>query len=128
MYNSKYPKRPVNFQALTPISFLYRTASIFPEKIAWIYNQRKANYQELLSRSVRLSDYLKKIGIKKNDVVSVMLPNVPEMIEAHFGIPMSGGVLNSLNIRLELKSILYILQHSRTKVLIFHEDYISAYR
>ncbi len=125
MYNSKYPKSGVNYQALTPISFLYRTASIFPEKTAWIYNNRKGTYKELLSRALKLSDYIKKLGIKKNEVISVLLPNVPEMIELHFGIPMSGAVLNTLNVRLELKSITYILKHSKSKVLIFHEDYIS---
>ena len=124
IYDSKYPKSSVNYQALTPISFLYRTASIFPEKTAWIYNNRKSNYRELLSKAVKLSNYIKKIGIKKNEVISALLPNVPEMIELHFGIPMSGAVLNSLNIRLELKSIVFILKHSKSKVLIFHEDYI----
>ncbi len=125
MNNNKYPKSVVNYQPLTPLSFLYRTASIFPDKIAWIYNKRKANYKELLEKSVFLSMYLKKIGIKKNDVVSVMLPNVPEMIEAHFGVPMTGAILNSINTRLEFKSISYIIKHSKTKVFIFHEDYID---
>ena len=125
MYESNYNKRPVNYQPLTPVSFLFRTASIFPEKTAWIYNKRKANYEQLLTRSLMLSKYLKKIGVKKNDVVSVMLPNVPEMIEVHFGIPMSGAVLNSINVRLDLNTIKYILEDSKTKVLVFHEDYLE---
>ena len=65
MHNSKYPRSIVNYQPLTPLSFLYRTADIFPDKIAWIYNKRKANYKELLEKSVGLCVYLKKIGIKK---------------------------------------------------------------
>ncbi len=119
------PKNKANFSALTPLSFLYRTVSIFPNRIAWIYGSRKANYKELYLRSKKLAAAIKKIKVKKGDVVSVMLPNTPEMIEAHFGVPMSGAILNSLNTRLEKRSIEFILKHSKSKILIFHEDYID---
>ncbi len=118
-------KNTANYSQLTPLSFLYRTVKIFPKKIAWIFNKRKATYEEFYFRCIQLANALKSANIKKNEVVSVMLPNVPEMIEAHFGVPMSGAILNSLNTRLEKKSIEFILKHSKTKVLIFHEDYLD---
>ena len=91
-------KNNANFVPLTPLSFLYRTKNIFPKRIAWIYGKRKATYYEFYNRCKSLALALKKIKIKNRDVVSVMLPNVPEMIEAHFGVPMSGAILNSLNL------------------------------
>ena len=121
--NSQLKKNKSNFVPLTPLSFLYRTKNIFPKRIAWIYGKRKATYYEFYNRCKSLALALKKIKIKNRDVVSVMLPNVPEMIEAHFGVPMSGAILNSLNTRLEKRSIEFILKHSKSKVLIFHEDY-----
>ena len=125
MKKVKYEKRPVNYQQLTPLSFLYRTANIYPEKVAWIYGENKATYSELLNNSEKLSLAVSEMGIKRKDVVTVMLPNIPEMIEAHFGIPMSGAILNTLNTRLDNKSILYILKHSKSKLFIFHEDYFK---
>ncbi len=122
---SELSKNKANFSALTPLSFLYRTASIFPSRLAWIYGKRKASYQQLYLRSKNLSAAIKKLRVGKGEVVSVMLPNIPEMIESHFGIPMSGAILNSLNTRLEKRSIEFILKHSKSKILIFHEDYID---
>ena len=126
--NSQLKKNKSNFVPLTPLSFLYRTKNIFPKHTAWIYGKRKANYLELLKKSKNLALAVKSLNVKKGNVVSVMLPNVPEMIEAHFGIPMSGAILNSLNTRLEKKTIEFILRHSKSKVLIFHEDYIDLIR
>ena len=121
--NSQLKKNKSNFVPLTPLSLLYRTKNIFPKQIAWIYEKRKATYFELYERCKMLALALKKIKIKNKEVVSVLLPNVPEMIEMHFGVPMSGAILNSLNTRLEKRSIEFILKHSKSKVLIFHEDY-----
>ena len=90
-----------------------------------LYGSRKANYQELYSRCKNLAAAVKILKVRKGEVVSVLLPNVPEMIEAHFGIPMSGAILNTLNTRLEKRNIEFILRHSKSKVLIFHEDYID---
>ena len=118
-------KNKANFTQLTPLTFLYRTKEVFPNRLAWIYGNRKATYLELYSRSKTLAKAIKKLNIRRGQVISVMLPNVPEMLEAHFGVPISGAVLNSLNTRLEKKSIEFILKHSKSKVLIFHEDYLS---
>ncbi len=116
-------KNQANYQPLSPVSFLLRSAEIFPDYIAWIYEKKKCTYSKLLDRSKKLANSLKLIGLKKGNVVSVMLPNVPAMIEAHFGIPMAGGVLNTINTRLEKQSIEYILKHSKAKIFIFHEDF-----
>ena len=77
-------KNRVNFWALTPISFLMRTANIWPEKIAWIHGGKQNTYKQLLSRCLKIADSLRKKGLKKGDTVSVILPNVPAMIECHF--------------------------------------------
>ncbi len=116
-------KNKSNFVQLTPLSFLYRTQNIFPKRTAWIYGKRRASYEEFYDRCKQLAVALKNINIKEEQVVSVMLPNVPEMLEAHFGVPMSGAILNSLNTRLEKRTVEFILKHSKSKVLIFHEDY-----
>jgi fatty-acyl-CoA synthase len=118
-------KNKANFVQLTPLSFLYRTKEVFPQRLAWIYGKRKATYNEFYHRCKNLAAALKNLKIAEKEVVSVMLPNVPEMIEAHFGVPMSGAILNSLNTRLEKRSIEFILKHSNSKVLIFHEEYID---
>ena len=119
----KLPKNKANYAQLTPLSFLYRTVRIYPNKIAWVYGRRKENYKVFYEKCKSLAIAIKKTNIKKGDVVSVMLPNIPEMIESHFGIPMSGAILNCINTRLEKKSIEFILKHSKTKILIYHEDY-----
>ena len=116
-------KNQANYQPLSPISFLLRTAEIFPNYIAWIYEEEKCTYAKLLQRTNKLANSLNLIGVKKGDVVSVMLPNVPAMIEVHFGVPMVGAILNTINTRLEKKSVEYIIKHSKAKIFIFHEDF-----
>ena len=118
-------KQKVNYQALTPLSLLYRTAEVFPDTKAWVYKNKAASYVDLLKNCEKLSKSLKFLKIKKGDVISVLMPNIPEMIEAHFGIPMSGAVINAINTRLNENEISYILKHSKAKFLIFHEDYLE---
>ena len=95
----KLPKNKANYAQLTA-ALLYRTVRIYPNKIAWVYGKRKENYKVFYEKCKSLAIAIKKTNIK-NDVVSVMLPNIPEMIESHFGIPMSGAILNCINTRLE---------------------------
>ena len=97
---SNLSKNKANYSSLTPLSFLYRTVQIFPYRIAWVYGARKANYQEFYLRCKSLAAAVKE-NVKTGEVVSDMMPNVPEMIEAHFGSSMSGAILNTLNTRLE---------------------------
>ena len=118
-------KQKVNYQALTPLSLLYRTAEVFPDTKAWVYKNKAASYADLLKNCEKLSKSLKFLKIKKGDVISVLMPNIPEMIEAHFGIPMSGAVINAINTRLNESEISYILKHSKSKLLIFHEDFLE---
>ena len=123
---NKNLKNAANYQPLSPISFLLRTVEIFPEHIAWIYGKKKCTYSKLLDRCNKLANSLRLLGVKKGNVVSVMLPNVPAMIEAHFGVPMAGGILNTINTRLEKTSIEYIIRHSKTKIFVFHEDFYDV--
>ena len=92
---------PANFTSLTPLSFLQRAADIHPRRIAVIHGDRRFTYREFYERAKRLASALKQAGVKPGDTVSVMLPNVPAMLEAHYGVPMLGAILNTINTRLE---------------------------
>ena len=109
---------PANFTALSPISFLPRAAEIFPDRTAVVHGAKRISYRELLERARRLASALRKAGVRPGDVVSVMLPNVPAMLEAHYGVPMAGAVLNTINTRLDGDTVGYILQHGEAKVFI----------
>ncbi|WP_169392584.1 MULTISPECIES: AMP-binding protein [Psychrobacter] len=121
-------KTPANFQPLTPIDFLIRSAQVYPDKTAIIYddlthNKLTQSWQDTFTRCRQLSDGLRKLGIDKNDTVAVMMPNVPAMVESAFGIPMSGGVLCTLNTRLDINALCFCLQHSEAKVLILDSEF-----
>jgi len=111
-------RREANHAALTPLSFLARAAAVYPEKCAVIHGSLRFSYREFYERCCRLADALRKRGVKEGVTVSVMAPNVPALLEAHYGVPMAGGVLNALNYRLDAASIAFILDHANTKVLI----------
>ncbi|MGH7088371.1 MAG: AMP-binding protein, partial [Stellaceae bacterium] len=115
-----------NYVALTPLSFLERAAEVHPEKIAVIDGGRRFTYGEFWTRCRRLADALRRRGVGLGDTVSVMAPNVPALLEAHFGVAMAGAVLNALNYRLEARSIGFILNHAETKVLIADRDYAAV--
>jgi fatty-acyl-CoA synthase len=107
-----------NFQVLSPIVFLPRAAEIYPERIAVIHGDTRITYARFFERAKRLASALAKRGVKPGDVVSAMLPNVPAMLDAHYGVPMLGAVLNAINTRLDAQTIAYILEHGEAKVLI----------
>jgi fatty-acyl-CoA synthase len=107
-----------NYQPLTPLPFLYRAASIYPEHTAVVHGERSYDYREFLRRCRRLGSALARRGIGRGDTVSIMAPNVPEMLEAHYGVPMTGAVLNALNIRLDAETIAFVLEHGEAKVLL----------
>ena len=100
-YNIDLDRNPANFQPLTPLTFLARSASVFPSQMAVIHGSRRWTYAEFYARSRRLASALAQRGIGKGDTVSVMLANTPAMLEAHYGVPMTGAVLNTLNTRLD---------------------------
>ena len=112
-----------NYAPLTPVSFLPRTAEIHPRRTAVIHGERRIAYAEFYARARRLASALAKRGIGPGDTVSVMLPNVPAMVEAHYGVPMLGAVLNTINTRLDAATIAYILGHGEAKALITDREF-----
>ena len=121
--NQRLEKNDANYNALTPISFLLRTANIWPERNAWVHGSKKATYKELLLRCIKISDGLKLKGIKKGDTIAAILPNVPAMIECHFSIMMAGGILNTINTRLDSDSIAFILEHGNAKMVFVDPEF-----
>ncbi|MFZ5648607.1 MAG: acyl--CoA ligase family protein [Bacillota bacterium] len=115
--------RGVNYEPLTPISFLRRSAAVFPNKTAVVYNETRYTYAQFYERVNRLASALSKVGIGKGDKVAFICPNIPSMLEAHFGVPLVGGVLVSINIRLSAREISYILNHSDTRVLVVDAEF-----
>lgn len=109
---------PANYAPLSPISFLPRAAEIFPDRVAVVHGKTRFTYSQFHERALRLASALTKKGVKRGDVVSAMLPNVPAMLEAHYGVPMLGAVLNAINTRLDADTVAYILEHGEAKVLI----------
>jgi fatty-acyl-CoA synthase len=123
IYDTDLDKNPANYQPLTPLSFLERAAGVHPDRIAVIHGPLKRNYSDLYARSRRLASALAQRGIGRGDTVSVMLPNTPAMVECHYGVPMAGAVLNTLNTRLDAKIIAFCLEHSEAKVLITDREF-----
>src|SRR5258706_11163314 len=109
---------PANFAALSPISFLPRAAEIHPERVAVVHGETRITYARFYERARRLASALAKRGVGKGDVVAAMLPNVPALLDAHYGVPMLGAVLNTINTRLDADTVAYILEHGEAKVLI----------
>jgi acyl-CoA synthetase (AMP-forming)/AMP-acid ligase II len=111
---------------LTPISFLRRSAYVFPDKTAVVHGARRYTYRKFEERSDRLASSLRALGLRHLDRVAIIAPNTPAMLEAHFGVPMAGLVLVPINIRLNTDEIGYILQHSGAKVLLVDQEFESA--
>ena len=112
--NDKYDafaKQDANYVPLTPLSFLPRTALMFGEKTSVIYGSRRYNWAETYDRCRALASSLMKHGLKRHDTVAVIAANTPELVECHFGVAMAGGVLNTINVRLDASTIAYILNH-----------------
>ncbi|HSB82519.1 MAG TPA: acyl-CoA synthetase [Candidatus Methylomirabilis sp.] len=117
---------PANYTALTPLSFLARSAAVYPEKTAVIHGDRTFTYAEFYARCRRLASALARRGIGIGDSVTVMAPNVPALLEAHYGVPMVGAVLNALNYRLDARSIAFILEHGGAKCLIADTEFSAT--
>ena len=106
------PRNDANFVPLSPLSFITRTADLFPDRTAVIYGERRYSWAESYARMRRLASALSGAGLGIGDTVSVIAANTPEMFEAHFGVPMAGCVLNTIKTRLEAETIAYILENS----------------
>src|ERR1044071_8903400 len=113
-------RNPANFTALTPLNFLARAATVYPDKLAVIHGDRRIPYREFYERCRRFADALRRRGIGPGDTVSVLAPNVPALLEAHYAVPMAGAVLNALNYRLDARAIALILDHGGARLLIAH--------
>ncbi len=122
-YEQHLGRNPANHQPLTPLTQLERAALIWPERTAVIHGRQTHTYHELYARCRRLASALAKRGIGLGDTVSAMLPNVPSMIEAHFGVPMTGAVLHAINTRLDPAVIAFMFDHAQTKVLISDREF-----
>ncbi len=119
-------KNAANFVALSPLSFIERAASVYPDRVAVIYGSRRQTWRDTYSRCRRLASALRQRGVGAGDTVAVMLPNVPAMFEAHFGVPMTGAVLNTLNTRLDAEAIAFMLQHGEAKVLLTDREFSAV--
>ncbi len=108
----------VSSTALTPLSFLARSARVWPGKVAVIYGSRRLTYSEFAAETARVAGALRASGIESGDRVAYLVPNLPEMLIAHFAVPLAGGVLVAINTRLTAEEVSYILRHSGAKVLV----------
>ena len=115
-FETDLPRQSANYSPLSPISFLSRSASVHRQGTSVIHGERRWTWADTYTRCRRLASALSKKGIGKGDTVSVMAPNIPAIFEAHFGVLMTGAVLNTLNIRLEAETLSYIFEHAETKV------------
>ena len=125
-YETDLDKTPANYQPLTPIPFLERAAAVYPDTIAIIHGDRRITYAAFYARARRLASALSQRGITRGDTVSVMLANTPPMLEAHYGVPMSGAVLHALNTRLDARVIAFQLEHAASKVFLVDKEFSAA--
>ena len=116
-------KNAANYVALTPLTFIQRSAYIYPDRVAVIHGARRYTWRESYTRARRLASALKQLGVQKGDTVAAILNNTPEMFEAHFGVPACGAVLNTVNTRLDAEAVAFILNHAEAKVLLTDREY-----
>jgi fatty-acyl-CoA synthase len=123
-YNTDLDRNPANHQPLTPLTFLERAATVFPDHTAIIHGKLRRNYATFYARSRQLASALTQRGIGRGDTVSAMLPNTPAMLECHYGVPMCGGVLHSINTRLDAAIIAFQLDHAMSKIIIVDAEFM----
>ena len=122
-YETDLDRNAANFQPLTPLSFLARAAGVYPDRTAIIHGARSWTYREFYARARKLASALARHGIERGDTVSAVLANTPAMLEAHYGVAMAGGVLNTINTRLDAAIIAFTLDHGEAKVLIVDREF-----
>jgi len=123
IYDLDLPKNPANYQPLTPLTFLERAAEVYPDHVAIIHGSLRRTYRAFHERSKKLASALAKRGIGRGDTVAVLLANTPAMLECHYGVPMTGAVLNTLNTRLDAAIISFSLDHGEAKVVIVDREF-----
>jgi fatty-acyl-CoA synthase len=114
-YDTGLDRNPANFQPLTPLTLLERAASVFPEQLAIVHGPLRRTYREFYTRSRKLASALHRRGIGRGDTVAALLANTPAMLECHYGVPMTGGVLNTMNTRLDAAIIAFQLDHGEAR-------------
>ena len=125
-YDTDLDRNPANFAALTPLGFIERAASVYPQRTAVIHGQRRFTWAETYARCRRLASALATRGIGEGDTVSAMLSNTPEMYEAHFGVPMTGAVLHAINTRLDAATVAFMLDHCDAKVVLIDREFSAT--
>jgi fatty-acyl-CoA synthase len=125
-YAKDLDKNRANYVPLTPLSFIERSAYVYPDRLAVVHGAQRYTWKETYARCRRLASALARRGIGKGDTVAVMLPNIPAMYEAHFGVPMCGAVLNTLNTRLDSDAIAFMLRHGEAKLLISDREFSAT--
>ncbi|RCX09645.1 acyl-CoA synthetase [Extensimonas vulgaris] len=123
IFDQHLERNAANYAPLSPLSFIERTAEVYPERLAIVHGSLRQNWRDTYARCRRLASALRQRGIGKNDTVAVMLPNTPPMVEAHFGVPMAGAVLNALNTRLDPEAIAFMLDHGEARAVIVDPEF-----
>jgi fatty-acyl-CoA synthase len=126
IFSRDLEKNPANHAPLTPLSFIERAAYVYPQRLAVVHGGQRYTWKQTYERSRRLASALARRGVGVGDTVAVMLPNIPAMYEAHFGVPMCGAVLNTLNTRLDPEAIAFMLKHGEAKVLISDREFSAV--
>ncbi|MES2784549.1 MAG: acyl-CoA synthetase [Pseudomonadota bacterium] len=126
IFDQDLARNDANFAQLSPLSFIERTAEVYPQRLAVVHGDLRRNWGEVYARCRQLASALSKSGISRGDTVAVMLPNTPPMVEAHFGIPMTGAVLNALNTRLDPETIAFMLDHGEAKAVIVDPEFAGV--
>src|SRR6201997_1259198 len=125
-YDIGLDKTAANFVPLTPLSFIARSAAVYPNHLSAVYEGKRYTWAQTFERCRRFASYLASKGIGEGDTVAAMLPNIPAMNEAHFAVPMAGAVLNALNIRLDAPSIAFQLDHGGAKIVLVDPEFAGV--
>src|SRR3979411_691751 len=125
-YSIGLDKTPANYVPLSPLSFLARSAAVYPDHVSAVYDGRSFTWSQTYARCRRFASYLAGRNIGTGDTVAAMLPNVPAMNEVHFGVPMAGAVLNALNIRLDAASIAFQLDHGGARIIMVDPEFTGV--
>ena len=126
IFDHDLPRTEANYAALSPLSFIQRAAEVYPQRLAVVHGGLRRSWAEVFTRCRQLASALERHGIGNGDTVAVMLPNTPAMVEAHFGIPVTGAVLNALNTRLDAETIAFMLDHGGAKVVIVDPEFAGV--
>ena len=127
-YNEKLTRNTANFQPLTPLTFLERAASVFPDHTAIIHGALRRSYSDFYARARQLASALTQSNVRRGDTVSVMLANTPAMLECHYGVPMCQAVLHAINTRLDAAVIAFQLDHAEAKIVIVDREFMPVMR